>query len=481
MFAESSGADTTYASGSFSGRLSIKLPSLGALNLGYTNPALANGLAGCILNPAALSEVKDKSFSTVVGFGSEVRISQKPVFDIEEFGEVAIPLDFAFAQPVSMNTITFGANFGGWVFGLGFIEEFGVKLNSSGDVTFGHTFNDTIYDTLTSADIPEIPVGDTIPVAFSFRSPVELSLAGDGNLNYSENRFFLGIARQSSGRFKMGAGIKYRPIRGKVLLGSVANANAPCTLECQTTQVGWTINGIGTTHINEDVLYAGWEGKVTGNELGFIGGMILDLGLLKLSGTLEGTSATTLKIEGGSELTYITGIPSIDSIYVDSVEVDTVNNVLSGTMGVKLSDFPDTTEMDNWEDENYELEGKIGVTLGTAIKLGPFTTGLAVGANTLDEFWLSGGFESRLLFPLRTNFELRNKVYQINGEQVLFPPYMVMGIGSSVRIKKLGIDFGLKTNSFHTLASIAETIEEEQLPGLFELFSPVIGINLKFE
>ena len=47
--------------------------------------------------------------------------------------------------------------------------------------------------------------------------------------------------------------------------------------------------------------------------------------------------------------------------------------------------------------------------------------------------------------------------------------------------RNLSMDFGIRTNSFHTLDSLAETLEEEQLPGLFELFSPVIGINLKFE
>ncbi len=474
-------ADTTYATGNFGGRLSIKLPSLGAMNLGYTNPSLAKGLAGFISNPAALSYIEDKNFSSTVGFGSEVNLKLNHTFDMKELGKVSIPLDFAFGQPVSMNTIAFGANLGGWIIGLGFMEEFGVRLNTTGEVKLCHTLNDTIHYTITNADIPEIPEEDTIPIALSFRSPVELSLIGNGNLDYSENKIFLGIARQSSGWFKMGAGIRYKPIKGKVLLGSVANVNAPCTLECQTTQVGWTIKGMGTTHINEDVFSTLWEGNVTGNEFGFVGGIILDLGILKLSGTLEGTSATTLKTEGGSKLTCINDIPSIDSIYFDSVTVDTVNNEISGAIGVKLSEFPDTTETNNWENESYELEGKIGITLGSAIKLGPFTAGLAVGVSTLEEIWLSGGFESRLLFPLRANFELRNKFYHIKGEKKIPMPYMVMGIGSSLQIKNLNLDFGLRTNSFHTLASVAETVKEEELPGLFELFSPMIGINLKFE
>lgn len=474
-------ADTTWATGNFDGRLSIKLPSLGALNLGYTNPALAKGLAGCILNPAALSEVKDKNFSIAVGLGSEVGMNFNPVLDMgEELGEVTIPCKFSFAQPVCMNAVTFGTNFNGWIFGIGFMEEFGVGIGSSGNVTLGYTLNDTLQDTLTHADIPDIPEEDTIPVTLNFRSPIELSLIGDGNLDYSENKFFLGIARESSGWFKAGVGITYMPIRGKLLLGSIANANVPCTLECNASQGKWTIDGIGTTHINEDMLSAGWEAKITGNEFNFLAGMILDIGPLKLGATLKGTPATTLKLEGGSSLTYINDIPNIDSFYADSVVVNTSDSTISGRIGVVLSEFPDTTETDNWGDK-YELEGKIGITIGSALKLGPFTTSFAIGGNTLGEFCINGGFESRLFFPLRTAFELKNKIHQIDNEIFWFPPYILLGIGSSLNIRNLSMDFGVRTNSFHTLASLAEAVKEEQLPGLFKMFSPMIGINLKFE
>ncbi|MDI6840764.1 MAG: hypothetical protein QMD71_07965 [bacterium] len=467
--------DTTQVSGSLSGELKVSLLTIGGLNLGYSNPALAQGLNGCIVNPASLSKIKGKSFSTILGLRFTSKINLLPVFDMsEEVGKVEVPCDLAFTQPSGINFIAFGTYLKGFGAGFGVIEDFGLGLSSEGKVSLRHTFTDTIPDTLTHTEIQGIPEGVTIPVIWTFTAPVTTTLEANGNIKLSQPKVFFGLAH-SLGPFGFGFGATYRPIRGQLKLGSSVDANAPCTLKCSET-TEWTVNLSGNTTINENIFKSNGTVELRGDEFTCLTGMILDIGFLKLGGTIEGIPAVTLKLGGGNTITYINGAPSIDSLYSEGVVV--TGDTISGNIRIKLSKFPDTTRLDEWAGK-YKLPHKLGVKLGSAIKLGPFTSGLTIGGYTSGSYYLSTGFESRLLLPLRVNLEAWNEVYLV-GERKLIIPYLAISASSSFSFGLLQVDLGLKTNSFIAAIPAIVAIKELKAPHFFELFSPVIGVNLKF-
>ncbi|MBI4723428.1 MAG: hypothetical protein HY769_10635 [Candidatus Stahlbacteria bacterium] len=473
-------ADTISVSGDFYGKWAIKLPSLGVLDLGYINPSLSNGLNGCMLNPAALSDIEANNFATAFEIGSATNINWVQTLELgDEIGIVKVPCHLSFTQPVSLNMVSGAINFKGWILGLGFAEEFGTNLQVEGNASYNCTFSDTMPDTITHTDIPELPESDSIPVDWIFTTPIELAFAGGAGMGLSENDLFLGIARKGKW-FKTGIGITYKPIRGSLWTNLSAEANAPCTLSCNVSAGEWQVKAIGNTTIDERLFNSNGIITLTGNEFNFLAGMRIDLSFFKLGAVITLAPRTILTLNGNLISTYISGLPPLDSIYSQGVQVDTGAKIVTGTMGVKFSPFPTAADT-NRLNEQYELEERVGVNIGSALRIWKFTLGSSIGANTLGEFCVGIGGESRIFFPLRWGFETRNRVCQVNGEKFILPPYAVIGIGSSVVIKKVELAIGLRTNSFTSLGSLIGSLEEANLPSIFELFSPVIGVNVKFE
>jgi hypothetical protein len=472
--------DTTFASGSLTGKWAVELPSLAVLNLGHTNPALAKGLNGCILNPAALSDVEASGFSTAVSLGSNTRVKQAPVLDMgEEIGMVQIPCDISVTQPVSLNALNVGISLKKWAFGFGFVQGMGTDISIDGELTLPYTFSDTIPDTLTHADISEIPQGQMIPVQWILSTPLVIPFTGSAGLTYSEDRFFVGVGRKSK-RFKTGFGVTYKRIRGALHADLGASAYAPCTLSCGVVSGEWKVNASGNTTVSEDVFTADGDVSLAGDEFALTAGMILDLGLLKLGASITGIPETALHLSGGTTATWVSGIPRIVSIVPANINVDTTAKTITGEVDIGLSPFPHTVDEDNLREE-YRLESRLAADVGGALNLGPFTGSAAIGLNTWGEFSVNLGFESRILIPLRSSLEFWYRAYQIDGEIISLIPYVVAGIGTSIGIRNVTLDLGVTTNSSIAAVSVFDSVQEEELPSLSELFSPVIGLSVDFK
>jgi hypothetical protein len=458
--------DTTFASGNLTGTWVVELPSLAILDLGHANPALSKGLNGCILNPAALSYVET--------------IEQTPVLDMgEEIGMVQIPCDISVMQPLSLNALNIGINLDKWAFGFGFVQGMGTEIGVDGELTLPYTFSDTIPDTLTHDDISEIPQGNTIPVQWILSTPMVIPFTGNAGLTYSEDRFFVGVGRKSR-LIKTGFGVTYKRIRGALHADLGASAYAPCTLSCGVVSGEWKVNATGNTTVSEEMFTAEGNVSLAGDEFALIAGMILDLGLLKLGASITGIPETTLRLSGGTTATWVSGIPRITSIVPANIDVDTAAKTITGEVDIGLSPFPHTTDEDNLREE-YKLESRLAADVGGALNIGPFTGSAAIGLNTWGEFCVNLGFESRILIPLRTSLELWYRAYQIDGEIISLIPYVVTGIGTSIGIRNVTLDLGVVTNSSIAVVSVFDSVAEEELPSLRELFSPVVGITVGFK
>lgn len=471
----SGGQDTTSASGSFNANCWVNTPSLYSLDLGYGNPALASGLNGFILNPAALADIKGTEFSSAVSFGAKSEFDVPLVFDMKgDIGEVEVPATFSFGQPTRINTIGVGITTFIGKIGIGFIEGFGLGGEMNGKGVLCQTLNDTIQDTLRKAEIPDLP--EDIPVEWLFSIPFKFTLDGNTKFDFSEKKFFVGFGN-AIGPLRTGLGLAYKPLRGKITGTAVLNANAPCTLECNATQGSWIVDAVGSTKLNENIAEDDANILLTGNEIDLIAGMQLKLGPLMFGGVISLMPATSLKISGGNSFTYINNIPKIS--IVDTPRVDVIGDTIRGTIDVKLSDFPDTTETDKLKEE-YEIPGRIDIQTGLGLKLGPLTAGAGVGITLPSlNFYINAGCEIKVIIPLRASLEIRNESYQLKDEDPVFIPYYTINLGTSLLVRYARVDVGIRTNLFSTLFGNLD-LEKGQMPNLLDGIAPVIGLSFKF-
>jgi hypothetical protein len=505
--------DTTTAVGNFSSSLYFRSPSLNFMSLGYSNPILATGVLGAVCNPAGLTDIKDKEFVLAGGIGTHSNLDWNPVIDMgEEVGELELPLDISFANPGGINFLGAGIKLKKIAIGIGFTDGmgFGSSMDGAGKITY--TFNDTIWDTLTSQDISELPAGTEVPVIWTYKTPVTTDLGLDGKMSYSERNFFLCLAG-NFGPFEVGAGMLHTPISGKANGSFGLNVNAPCSLECTPEYTGgWETDITGHTIINQKLVTGRGLTTLTGNEFSWLTGFQIKLGVLNLGASASFTHPAVIKVSGDGSITHIANAPHIDSISYNpaNVDVDTTNSHVQGEVDIILSPTSDTTEADSFQ-ESYKLPGRTGITMGSALKVGPFTVGGAIGGAFSSfemSFWSTLGLESKLFFPLRASLSAKMKGYRASyfnsadstgadstdsggGLDFIPIPSAVLDIGSSFNIQKTTVYLGFRTNPLGLIMSIASSFNKDmkddmaeagygELPGLFSAFSPVFGVSIRF-
>lgn len=480
--------DTTTMLGSFSTDLWLRVPSLGSISLGYGNPVLSSGLTGSLCNPAGLFDIKDREFMIVGSMGTKGAAGYSPVIPIGEEDACKVPLDISLTTPAGINCTAFGIKIKSiGAVALGFMDGigFGATVNSIDSLTY--TFHDTIPDTLTNAEIPQLPSGTSVPVSWIYKTPVTVSVDADGKASYSERNFFLCLA-SGFGPLRLGAGVNYKPIRGTMDVNSVASVSAPCSLSCvpigSTSE--WTTNVTGYTIIDEDIASYTASIPVSGNEFSFPLGLQFKLGIINLGTCLTLTPAMDLNVDnGGTNLKYINHSPHIDSIYFNpsDISIDSANKIVSGNVGLVMSEFPDTTKADTLE-SIYTIPSKVAISFGGALKLGFFTFGASLGVSSGRSLWTNLGFESRLLVSWRLNLGLRTDGYILNGTKdstYIYIPTAALDAGFSFPLKNATFTLGLRTNPVTLAGAFLGSLNKDEftMPGLFDAFSPVFGVNLR--
>ncbi|MFA5032930.1 MAG: hypothetical protein WC614_07920 [bacterium] len=534
MFLLMASGDTTDIFG-LSSKLWMNTPSLSSVSLGYSNPMLSSGLTGALCNPAGLWDIKGTEVSGVFAIGTSSKLEWAPVIPagggegdedtVQKY--IRIPsLEVSFASPMGINLIGVGMKKGRVAFGLGFMDGFGMGLNvqgTRGKMTY--PYSDTIMDTLTHENVSEIPDSIEIPVTWNLNSSFTATLAADANFGYYERNLFIGMAT-GFGPLKLGFGVAYRPISGKLMYNAGLGISAPCTLTCtpQFTTSEWTIDVSGNSTLNQDLFSGNGEVSLSGKEFSYITGLQFKFLFFNIGASVSVIPATVLKIDGSSASMNVNHSPKIDSIYynTDDIIVNTTDSTISGTVGIRLSKMQDTTQSDSIK-ETYRIPAQTSITLGSYTKLGPITLSSSIGvalASSSDGVpigggWGSLGFESRIGFPLRVS--LNGKVYALeatsdSGDAFRFPKGGIsttLDVGTTVNIKKTSVSFGLRTNPITIAGFFAnlfpapgsggdddngdgsgdedkkgmkEAAKEKgySFPGFFNAITPVIGFSRQF-
>lgn len=489
-------SDTNTMTGQLNTKFWLRVPSLSSISLGYGNPVLASGLIGGLCNPAGLFDIKDREFMIAGGIGTTATLNWAPAFPIKKSDQdtsfFKVPLDISFNTPAGINFIGIGIKtkiFG--AIGIGFTDGlgFGTSINSTSRLTY--TFDDTIPDTLTNTEIPQLPAGQGIPVSWAYKSPVTTTVNIDADASYSERNFFLCIAN-GIGPIRVGAGIAYKPIIGHADMTSNVNANAPCSLQCiPDIATTWKTNVIGHTTINQDLGSLTTKIYFKGSEFSFPLGLQFKLGFLNLGTSVVFTPATTLRMDTRSiELVHVNHSPHVDSLYYNSsdIQIDSANDSISGKVNLVFSEMPDTTKTYDLN-ETYIIPSQTAVLIGGALKLGPFSPGISIGFSSAKSIWTNFGFESRLLISWRVNLGIRYDNHILNGTEdstEIYIPTATLDLGASFPIQKATINLGLRTNPLTLAGAFGAALpgdankEDFKMPGLLDAFSPIIGVNLKF-
>ncbi|MDD5530562.1 MAG: hypothetical protein PHX21_11130 [bacterium] len=478
MFLLMANGDTTNMSG-FSSKLWMNTPSLSSVSLGYSNPMLSTGLTGALCNPAGLWDIKGTEVSGVFAIGTSSKLAWAPVIpvgdDTTKKEYIKMNLDMSFASPMGVNLIGAGMKKGRIAFALGFMDGFGTGLSVRGNSKMTYDFNDSIMDTLTHSNISEIPDdGTEIPVKWILNTSLTPSLDADANFGYYERNLFMGMAT-GFGALKLGFGVAYRPISGKLSYDATANVNAPCSLTCipQFTTSDWTTDVNGHSVMNQDLFSADGELSLSGKEFSYITGLQFKFLFFNIGASVTMVPGTVLTVDGSSASMNVNGSSKISSISYSpgDIVIDTATHTVSGTVGLGLSKMPDTTQSDSIK-ETYRIPAQTSVNLGSYSKLGPITFSSSIGATfcpltfsdpdssdstkrmkiPVSGFCGSLGFESRIGFPLRIS--LNGKTYFFEGtakdsSSTYFPKGGIsttLDIGTTFSVKKTSVSVGLRTN-----------------------------------
>jgi hypothetical protein len=480
MFLLMANGDTTDMVGRFSAKLWMNTPSLSSVSLGYSNPMLSSGLTGMVCNPAGLFDIKGTEVSGVFAIGTSSKLDWAPVIPmgddtVKEY--IRLPIDMSFASPMGINLIGVGMKKGRIAVGLGFMDGFGTGASviGSGEITENLDF--TIPDTLTNSNISEIPDdGTAIPVNWNLNSSFTPTLSANGNAGYYERNLFMGVAT-GLGALRVGFGIAYRPISGKLSYNVSSNINDTCSLTCvpEGGAGGWTTNVNGHSVFNQDLFKLTGETSLSGKEFSYITGLQFKFLFFNIGASVAMVPGTVLTLDGNSSQMSIdsNSAPRIGTISYNpgDIIIDTTNHTVSGTVGLELLQTADTTKYYAIR-ETYRIPAQTSINLGSYTKLGPITLSNSIGATfcpltfgTSDSsdstkrkripvsgFCGSLGFESRIGFPLRISLNGKMGFFEgtsIDSSSKYLPKGGIsttLDVGTTFNIKKTSVSFGLRTN-----------------------------------
>lgn len=428
---------------------------------GFANPSVGRGLIGFSMNPANLNNIErlEVMFAVSPPMSSELSTQFDIPFDtLTPFIDtVSIPTDLDIRQSGGIDFIGIGFRLKDWGFGVGFQRgdflglDFSAQANPSADygLDFEYTF--------THADIPEIPIGYSIPVQIHFTGSGDLSFNGSGDGSFMSNSFVAGTAREIFG-IECGLGLQLTPVSLTGGLTGLFDGQVVGSGEISVEAIDdWQINATFDAEIEADSI------------ISCLGDIDISFALSTLTwGIKKEWRYVNLGLCGEfSWPTFISGdyrllasIPStMPAIRIDddNLIVDTVNNIISGHATIVVYDFEKGDSVYQNPVSTLFL-GTAGATAGLGFRLWRFETGLFGGASiSSDNKYLKLRTGMHLSFntfiPVRAGVIFHFQYYDIKGIPMSALPSISFGGGTDFTLGRFDIFANLTGNTTQGAAS----------------------------
>ena len=408
---------------------------ISSLHPGFWNPALREEAFGLDLNPAFYSD--RGIFLLTYGFSSSIPIET----DIDLFlsnllDTFYIPLDMSFSLKSMSGFEGIACIFpiGKWNFSIGSFKDIDLGLDAYGEMNDFIEIDSTLHITrvLTHDDIPQIPEGDSIPIEFQMEGTIKTSFLTNVHFRLNTLPLFLAISRRY-GKTDLGVGIKMNYIESEGWGIFDLNADS-ASFNLIATSSEWDVEdfSIILNFPQENKKFTSLSGRWSSS--GFIWGLVagvrtnfrnLNIGIS--IGWSEG-----FKFRGNYKA--ITRTPDFyeeswdyDSLFLDSLNVDTSQKVISGRGMVYLPGF-DLEEEHLKNNRIYSVGRTFSVSIGVSYR------GIGVGLG--GKLSLSGEIKNNeyfvspsLYFDLFPHFKggviplLLIREIEIDGKNILIPNF----------------------------------------------------------
>ncbi|MCK4322101.1 hypothetical protein KAX08_06255 [candidate division WOR-3 bacterium] len=461
------------------------------LDEGFINPGAGYGIIGADINPAVLASTRNFDFYT--GFS----LTGEGSFDFDDTMMVG--------GIVEQIEVTFGTNYrelGGIDFfgvskrigpvSIGICRpggnKWGIEAGLSGSVSGDFNPEDPIE--LTHGDHPEIPEEDTIIVNLPISGGIFIDTPEPLRIEYSSSPIFIG-AGTGFGPVKVGVGLKFTKNR---ILGKGSITVRPDTFSILVDTVVrspsgdyWTVDSlVGYAVINDTLYYGNLDGDISTTQTAFDLGVILDTKILKLSLAYEyGTNYT---LTGDYEWLFreISGFPEVLEFDTSGLQVDSINNIISGSVGVIFNEIPKETNSEIGI-SNLHFAGYHSLRGGVQLDLFLLRLGLngSIDFPTSGDIRLSrldAGLSFGVPIPvLDVNMGLAGSLIWLDTEdEDFFLPSVITGLSISYKQDNFRVDLPIKINITQpVLSRISGVLDVEE----FDLWGNIslglgIGISL---
>ena len=481
---------TSYV-GSLTGVISVSpsFLSLSALNLKSCHVAMAEGIRGMAINPAALTDVKNFEIALAMAGGRSWRSNTQLSFDAGEMvGEVKVPLDFQLRRRGGIEQFSFAARTPIFHASLGFLEPEHLGIHLSGIQSVMQVLDMEIPYTLTSEEIPGLPDGVEIPVVFHIEGEAQLDLDGRIDSELDQRPMMIALAHKL-GPFGVGAGIKLYSIEGYLQSDIKIDGEGSLTGTVPADSGEWYVELEGTASISRQTLlgYSG-TGQIKGDCVALVLGTQAKGEHAGIGVAIELNTPVSLTSTYESSSSIAMGTPTIEG-FDGNIQVDSTGRRIYGSMDVDLSSIPLEDGKMAMQGTIYRMPAEAKVRIGAAIHFPILTLAVDAGRsfslekNSSKLYFLVVGLEVKPLkvMSLHSTLEVSTRTIQFADLSMDVPSGTAV-VGTSLQLTPfLEFDVALSANTLTYLGTSWETMAQGiDLYRILETVQAGMGIRLSF-
>jgi hypothetical protein len=491
-----SGQNGTVTEGDFTFTVEFATPQVNLffLDPGFMDVSSAHGIVGASNNPAAFSFVEKREVGTAVGFerSTTLPFSVKliePSDSSSTFPDgLSVPIDVKAIERGGIEY--FGAAYrvsDNWVVGGSVIRGESISLGTDILGKVSQKFTYTIDDTLTQADFPEIPPGDTIPIQWVIDLDGEVSASGMGEGEFSITPILLGVGT-NWGPLRVGTGLKVTHYSGNLSSALQMGGEGSGGISVIDTLSNWTVSAGLQATIQGDSLFVDlFDGEISGTQFGIVFGTMGELGPLEFGIALEHGFPFSLEGEFTNTFYYPSGLPQEITFDTTGIIIDTILKEISGTLEIELKDF-EREDRSTGDAGSFQFAPKTDFQIGGGLDLSILRFGIgggvevAVGENaTLGAFSLQGNTTLKIpRVPLRLGAVASWQFFDVGEFFLTTPPSVAVGAGTSIEFSKWTVDVATRANLLTRLLESLEGLEEEESFAAFSMLNFGVGARYRF-
>lgn len=457
---------------------------------GFMDVASANGIAGAVVNPAALGSVQTAEIGIAGGLSRSIRFPFE--LDLVEEGEseelpegLSIPFTLQFEERGGIDYFGGAYRLGPVVLGGTIIrgESYGLTPALNGEIE--QDFSLIFEDTLTHEDHPDIPESDTIPVTWSIQGTGRFDFLSSGDGRASITPMFVGAGAEL-GPVKMGMGVNLVRYRGDADVLLTASGGGEALLgSLDTTVSGWDIDlNVNGVVESDTILVNNFQGNMSGNQVALVFGLQGKLAFVDFGMGVERGFPFELRGEYENAVRYATAIPETIEVDTSGVRVDSIGRRIWGEAVVRVSDLELDERIDR-DQGRFRFGSRIGGRFGLGVNIFALRLGAAggfdffePGQSSVGVYHLSGvgGFSVGNV-SLRASLLSRWQFLQFEEILVPFPPHLSMGVATSVNVSPITFDLALRMNLLPAMLEAMESLESERSIRPFSSLNLGVGVR----